>query len=90
VLLRARQTARVLPKTITIDKSGANTRRPSRACTFRLGADIGLRQSGETINNLVEQDHQGHQEDRARLTMLELLKWVPLRTCHPGYGIETI
>ena len=45
-----------VPKTITIDKSGANTA-AIEGLRADSGADIGLRQS-KYINNLVEQDHR--------------------------------
>ena len=45
-----------VPKTITIDKSGANTA-AIEGLLADSGADIGLRQS-KYINNLVEQDHR--------------------------------
>ena len=44
------------PKTITIDKSGANTA-AIEAMRADSGADIGLRQS-KYLNNIVEQDHR--------------------------------
>ena len=45
-----------VPKTITIDKSGANTA-AIEGLRADSGADIGLRQS-KYIDNLVEQDHR--------------------------------
>ena len=45
-----------VPKTITIDKSGANTA-AIEAMRADSGADIGLRQSNY-LNNIVEQDHR--------------------------------
>ena len=47
-------------KSITIDKSGANTARQSEATITDHKAGIEMRQI-KYLNNIVEQDHRGHQ-----------------------------